>query len=74
MHRGRGMGKDMTTSSRLPEFSRSMSSDNWREAKKREPDTDAGGSWRNRPGGIFFLRCFFSQLEFALYQNVVITC
>ena len=46
VHRGRG-GKD-TSSSRHPDFSRSMSSDNWREAKKRDVDTDAGGSWRSR--------------------------
>jgi len=46
---GRGGGKDSTAStSRRPEFSRSMSSDNWREAKKRDVDTDASGSWRSR--------------------------
>ena len=46
LHRGRG-GKD-TSSSRHPEFSRSMSSDNWRDTKKRDADTDASGSWRSR--------------------------
>jgi len=47
-HRGRG-GKDLAASSRHPEFSRSMSSDNWREAKKRDSETEGGGSWRSRP-------------------------
>ena len=46
VHRGRG-GKD-PLSSRHPEFSRSMSSDNWREAKKRDSEADVGSSWRGR--------------------------
>ena len=46
-HRGRG-GKDLAASSRHPEFSRSMSSDNWRDAKKRDSETEGGGSWRSR--------------------------
>jgi len=47
-HRGRG-GKDTGAPSRNPEFSRSMSSDNWREAKKRDAETDVTVSWRSRP-------------------------
>ena len=49
LRRGRG-GKDLAASSRHPEFSRSMTSDNWREAKKRdsEMDVDVGVSWSRR--------------------------
>jgi len=59
LHRGRG-GKDTSSSSRHPEFSRSMSSDNWRESKKREVETDATSSWRSRqehsrPGAFFIV-------------------
>jgi len=46
-HRGRG-AKDTGASSRHPEYSRSMSSDNWREAKKRDSETDVAVSWRSR--------------------------
>ena len=58
LHRGRG-GKDTSSSSsRHPEFSRSMSSDNWRESKKRDVETDATSSWRSRqehskPGTLY---------------------
>ena len=69
VHRGRG-GKD-TSSSRHPDFSRSMSSDNWREAKKRDVDTDAGGSWRSRqdharPGMLltYFMSTLTTRLEY----------
>ena len=61
LHRGRG-GKE-TAPSRHPEFSRSMSSDNWREAKKRDADTETGVSWRSRQDhskpGISFCQCLF---------------
>ena len=46
--RGR-VGKDAGASStRHAEYSRSMSSDNWREAKKRDAETDVSVSWRSR--------------------------
>jgi len=48
-HRGGRGGKDPGgTASRHPEYSRSMSSDNWREAKKRDAETDVSVSWRSR--------------------------
>ena len=45
--------KDLTASYRHPEFSRSMTSDNWREAKKRHSEIDAGVvSWSSRQDHI----------------------
>ena len=74
--RSRGGGsKEVASSSRHPEFSRSMSSDNWREAKKREGEVDLGGSWRNRPDhnrpGIAVMGKNFSAAVYSLMESRV---
>ena len=46
---GRSFEDDVTTPPRRADFSRSMSTENWRDTKKEKEEEDEGGDWRKAP-------------------------